>query len=129
MQSKKTQLEKFGITIKHRRQALNLTVRELAGLANLSPALITKLENGTMANFPKRLTIQQLSCALKFKGELFVLADILFDEQVQGTQKSFEDELRELLATQTSLNPDNIALALHFVQGLEKLQKIDEIEA
>ncbi len=30
-----------------------------------------------MANFPKALTIKQLSNALKFNDELFVLADIL----------------------------------------------------
>lgn len=128
MQSKQTQLEKFGITIRHRRQALSLTVRELARLSGLSPALITKLENGTMANFPKRLTIQQLSTALKFEGELFVLADILFDVDIAQEKKSPEEELREFLATKTTLNPDNVALVLYFVQGLQKLQQIDKIK-
>lgn len=129
MQSKKVQLEKFGITLRKRRQALNLTMRELSELSGVSPALIAKLENGTMPNFPKRITIAQLSKALKFKGELFVLADILFDGSAkEPVQKTFEEELRELLATRTELNPDNVALAIHFIDGLQKLQKIDELE-
>ena len=87
-----------------------------------------KLENGKMANFPKAITIKQLSDALKFNDELFVLADILFETKEQNiSEKSFEDELRELLATRTTLNSDNITQVIYFVSGLEKLQKMEKL--
>jgi len=105
-----------------------LSLRDVEKLSSVSAALITKLENGKMANFPKALTIKQLSDALKFNDELFVLADILFEPTVKNpSQKTFEDELRELLATKTTLNSDNINQVLYFVSGLEKLQKIEKL--
>jgi len=125
---KQTQLTKFGTVLKQRRLALNLSLRDVEKLSSVSAALITKLENGKMANFPKALTIKQLSDALKFNDELFVLADILFEPTVKNpSQKTFEDELRELLATKTTLNSDNINQVLYFVSGLEKLQKIEKL--
>lgn len=103
-------------------------MRDVEKLSNVSAALITKLENGKMANFPKAITIKQLSDALKFNDELFVLADILFEvKDRKESDKTFEDELRELLATKTTLNSDNITQVLYFVSGLEKLQKIEMI--
>ena len=81
-----------------------------------------------MANFPKAITIKQLSNALKFNDELFILADILFETKKQNiNDKSFEDELRELLATKTTLNSDNITQVIYFISGLEKLQKIQNL--
>ena len=126
---KQTQLFKFGTVLKQRRLALKLSLRELEKLSSVSAALITKLENGKMANFPKAITIKQLSDALKFNDELFVLADILFEykEQQNIPDKSFEDELRELLATKTTLNSDNITQVIYFISGLEKLQKIQNL--
>lgn len=125
---KQEQLIKFGIVLKQRREALKLSLREVEKLSNVSAALITKLENGKMANFPKAITIKQLSNALKFNDELFVLADILFEPVEQKSEeKTFEDELRELLATKTTLNAENITQVLYFVSGLEKLQKIEKI--
>ena len=126
---KHTQLIKFGTVIKQRRLALKLSLRELEKLSNVSAALITKLENGKMANFPKAITIKQLSDALKFNDELFVLADILFEhkEQQNIPDKTFEDELRELLATRTTLNSDNITQVIYFISGLEKLQKMENL--
>lgn len=128
MQPKKVQLEKFGIILKSRRNALDLTMREVSELSGVSPALIAKLENGTMPNFPKPLTIKQLSNALKFEGELFELADILdqYTEKEIG-EKTFEQELRELLATKTKLDPKNIEQTLYFISGLEKLQEIERL--
>lgn len=126
---KHTQLIKFGTVLKQRRMALKLSLRDLEKLSSVSAALITKLENGKMANFPKAITIKQLSDALKFNDELFVLADILFEhkEQQNIPDKTFEDELRELLATRTTLNYDNITQVIYFVSGLEKLQKMGNI--
>ena len=126
---KHTQLIKFGTVIKQRRLAFKLSLRELEKLSSVSAALITKLENGKMANFPKAITIKQLSDALKFNDELFVLADILFEhkEQQNIPDKTFEDELRELLATKTTLNSDNITQVIYFISGLEKLQKMENI--
>ena len=125
---KHTQLIKFGTVLKQRRLALKLSLRELEKLSSVSAALITKLENGKMANFPKAITIKQLSDALKFNDELFVLADILFEVKDQNMpDKSFEDELRELLATKTSLNSENITQAIYFISGLEKLQKMQNL--
>ena len=126
---KHTQLIKFGTVLKQRRLALKLSLRELEKLSNVSAALITKLENGKMANFPKAITIKQLSDALKFNDELFVLADILFEhkEQQNIPDKTFEDELRELLATRTTLNSDNITQVIYFISGLEKLQKMENL--
>lgn len=126
---KQTQLLKFGIMLKQRRLALNLSLRDVEKLSNISAALITKLENGKMSNFPKPLTIKQLSNALKFDNELFILADILFEQGdvAQKKVKSFEDELRELLAMKTTLNSDNISQVIYFVLGLEKLQKIEKL--
>ena len=125
---KHTQLIKFGTVLKQRRLALKLSLRELEKLSSVSAALITKLENGKMANFPKAITIKQLSDALKFNNELFVLADILFEVKDQNMpDKSFEDELRELLATKTTLNSENITQVIYFISGLEKLQKIQNI--
>jgi len=43
------------------------------------------------------------------------------------SEKTFEDELRELLAIKTTLNPENIAQTLYFISGLEKLQKIEKL--
>ena len=103
-------------------------MRELEKQSCVSAALITKLENGKMANFPKAITIKQLSDALKFNDELFILADILFETKEQNiNDKSFEDELRELLATKTTLNSDNITQVIYFISGLEKLQKIQNL--
>lgn len=125
---KQTQLEKFGTVIKQRRIALNLSLRDVEKLSNVSAALITKLENGKMANFPKAITIKQLSNALKFNDELFVLADILFEQkQEKKKENSFEEDLRELLATKTTLNSENINQVLYFISGLEKLQKIESL--
>ena len=126
--NKKEQLIKFGTVIKSRRQSLKLSLRDVEKLSNVSAALITKLENGKMTNFPKAITIIQLSDALKFNDELFVLADILFKKKKpKESDKTFEDELRELLATKTTLNSENINQVLYFVSGLEKLQKIEII--
>lgn len=125
---KQEQLIKFGIVLKQRRESLKLSLREVEKLSNVSAALITKLENGKMANFPKAITIKQLSNALKFNDELFVLADILFEPvEPKTAEKTFEDELRELLATKTTLNAENITQVLYFISGLEKLQKIEKI--
>ena len=126
---KHTQLIKFGTVLKQRRLALKLSLRELEKLSSVSAALITKLENGKMANFPKAITIKQLSDALKFNDELFVLADILFEhkEQQNIPDKTFEDELRELLTTRTTLNSDNITQVIYFISGLEKLQKMENL--
>ena len=41
--------------------------------------------------------------------------------------KSFEDKLRELLATRTTLNSENITQVIYFISGLEKLQKIQTL--
>ena len=123
--NKQEQLFKFGIALKNRRQALNLSLRDVEKLSNISAALITKLENGKMANFPKALTIKQLSNALKFDNELFVLADIILDPTyIEKDEKTFEQEFREFLATKTTLNTENIEQTLYFVSGLEKLQEI-----
>ncbi len=122
---KQEQLIKFGIALKNRRQALNLSLRDVEKMSNISAALITKLENGKMANFPKALTIKQLSNALKFDNELFVLADIFSDPTyIEQDEKSFEQEFREFLATKTTLNAENIEQTIYFVSGLEKLQQI-----
>lgn len=86
---KQTQLEKFGTVLKQRRIALNLSLRDVEKLSNVSAALITKLENGKMANFPKPITIKQLSNALKFNDELFVLADILFEQKQEKKTRKF----------------------------------------
>ena len=126
--NKQEQLIKFGIALKNRRQALKLSLRDVENLSNVSAALITKLEHGKMANFPKALTIKQLSNALKFNDELFVLADILSEKiETEKTEKTFEEEFREFLATKTTLNADNIEQTLYFVSGLEKLQQIEKL--
>lgn len=126
--NKQEQLIKFGIALKNRRQALNLSLRELEKISNVSAALITKLENGKMANFPKALTIKQLSNALKFDNELFVLADIFSDPTyTEKSEKTFEQEFREFLATKTTLNAENIEQTIYFVSGLEKLQQIKKL--
>ena len=126
--NKQEQLIKFGIALKNRRQALNLSLRDVEKMSNVSAALITKLENGKMANFPKALTIKQLSNALKFDNELFVLADILSDSTyIDKDEKPFEQEFREFLATKTSLNAENIEQTIYFVSGLEKLQQIQKL--
>lgn len=123
---KRQQLEKFGTVIKNRRQSLNLTIRELSEKSGISAALIAKLENASMYNFPKAITLKQLSDALMFEQELFALADILFEQPAKTTEeKSFEDQLRELLATKTTLSPKNIEQTIYFISGLEKLQEID----
>ncbi|CDE62066.1 putative uncharacterized protein yvaO [Fusobacterium sp. CAG:439] len=125
---KKTQLLKFGTVIKQRRIALKLSLRDVEKLSSVSAALITKLENGKMANFPKAITIKQLSDALKFNNELFILADILFEpKQIKESEIPVEDKLRELLATKTTLNSENINQIIYFVSGLEKLQKIENL--
>ena len=126
---KQEQLIKFGIALKSRRQALNLSLRDVERMSNVSAALITKLENGKMANFPKALTIKQLSNALKFDNELFVLADIFSDQTyIEKDAKTFEQEFREFLATKTTLNAQNIEQTIYFVSGLEKLQQIQNIK-
>ena len=126
--NKQEQLIKFGIALKNRRQALNLSLRDVEKMSNVSAALITKLENGKMANFPKALTIKQLSNALKFENELFVLADIFSDPTyIEKNEKPFEQEFREFLATKTSLNAENIEQTIYFVSGLEKLQQIKKL--
>ena len=114
---KHTQLIKFGTVIKQRRIALNLSLRELEKQSCVSAALITKLENGKMANFPKAITIKQLSDALKFNDELFVLADILFEHKEQNIPDK----------TKTTLNSENITHVIYFISGLEKLQKIENL--
>lgn len=127
--NKQEQLIKFGTVLKSRRQSLKLSLREVEKLSNVSAALITKLENGKMANFPKAITIKQLSDALKFNNELFVLADILFEAKEQVIcEKTFEDELREFLATKTTLNAKNIEQTIFFISGLEKLQEIENLK-
>ncbi len=126
--NKQEQLIKFGIALKNRRQALNLSLRDVEKMSNVSAALITKLENGKMANFPKALTIKQLSNALKFDKELFVLADIFSDPTyIEKDEKTFEQEFREFLATKTTLNAENIEQTIYFVSGLEKLQQIQKL--
>ena len=125
---KQEQLIKFGIALKNRRQALNLSLRDVEKMSNISAALITKLENGKMANFPKALTIKQLSNALNFNDELFILADIFSDPTyIEKDEKTFEQEFREFLATKTKLNAKNIEQIIYFVSGLEKLQQMENL--
>ena len=125
---KQEQLIKIGIALKNRRQALNLSLRDVEKMSNISAALITKLENGKMANFPKALTIKQLSNALKFNDELFIIADILSDPTyIEKNKKTFEQEFREFLATKTKLNAKNIEQIIYFVSGLEKLQQMKNL--
>lgn len=127
--NKKTQLEKFGYTIKKRRNALNMSVRTLAQKSGVSAALISKLENGIMQNFPKQITIEHLSKILEFKNnELFILADILIEsiDKKDRTEESFEEKLRKLLATNTSLNAENVNQSIYFIKGLQILQQINE---
>jgi len=127
--NKKTQLEKFGYTIKKRRNALNMSVRTLAQKSGVSAALISKLENGVMQNFPKQITIEHLSKILEFKNnELFILADILIEsiDKKDRTEESFEEKLRKLLATNTSLNAENVNQSIYFIKGLQILQQINE---
>lgn len=125
---KQEQLIKFGIALKNRRQALNLSLRDVEKMSNISAALITKLENGKMTNFPKALTIKQLSNALKFNDELFIIADILSDPTyIEKDKKTFDQEFREFLATKTTLNAENIEQIIYFVSGLEKLQEIKSL--
>lgn len=129
MKNKSNQLKKFGITIKNRRTALNLSVRELAKQSGISAALISKLENGLMQNFPKTITIEHLSKVLKFdKNELFILADILFEPKKPAEEKKWQENLRTLLATSTDLSAKNIEQSIFFIQGLETLQKIENID-
>ena len=130
MQNKKEQLKKLGIMIRNRRQSLGLTMRGLSAASNVSPALIAKLENAQMPNFPKRLTLEQLSLALKFENnELFILADLPdFSVNKKENKTDCYDELRELLAVKMNLNPKNLSLALYFIEGLQKLQEIDELK-
>lgn len=126
--NKQEQLVKFGIALKNRRQSLNLSLRDVEKRSNVSAALITKLENGKMANFPKALTIKQLSNALKFNKELFVLADIFSNPTyTEKSEKTFEQEFREFLATKSTLNAENIEQTIYFVSGLEKLQQIKKL--
>ena len=124
---KNNQLLKFGISIKNRRTALNLSVRELSKISGISAALISKLENGLMQNFPKSITIEHLSKALKFDNqELFLLANILKETKKTPKNTNWQEELRTFLATKTKLNAKNIEQSIFFVQGLETLQKIEE---
>ena len=59
---------------------------------------------------------------------IFILADILFEpKQIKESEIPFEDKLRELLATKTTLNSENINQIIYFVSGLEKLQKIENL--
>ena len=126
--NKELQLKKFGIVLKNRRNALNMSLRDVEKISNISAALITKLENGKMPNFPKALTIKQLSDAMKFNNELFVLADILQEQpRTTKTHKTFKEEFREFLATKTTLNNENINQIIYFVSGLEKLQKVENL--
>lgn len=129
MMNKSKQLKKFGITIKQRRKALNISVRELADRSGISAALISKLENGLMNNFPKQITIEHLSKSLEFQNnELFILADILVEYSKDIEQEeSFEEKLRKLLATKTNLTPENISQSIYFVKGLELIQKMDNL--
>ena len=65
---------------------------------------------------------------LEMLKKLLILAYILFETKEQNiNDKSFEDELRELLATKTTLNSDNITQVIYFISGLEKLQKIQNL--
>lgn len=129
MKNKSNQLKKFGITIKNRRTALNLSVRELSKQSGISAALISKLENGLMQNFPKAITIEHLSKVLKFdENELFILAEILFEPPKPPIKGSWQESLRILLATSTDLSAKNIEQSIFFIQGLETLQKIENID-
>ncbi len=57
------------------------------------------------------------------------MADILFEpKELKKDSPNLEDELRELLATKTTLNSENINQVLYFVLGLEKLQKIEQLD-
>lgn len=127
--NKKTQLEKFGYTIKNRRKALNMSVRMLANKSGISAALISKLENGIMQNFPKQITIEHLSKSLEFNNnELFILADILIEgtnKKEKNEEETFEEKLRKLLATHTCLTAENITQSIYFIKGLQLLQQIN----
>ena len=126
---KKTQLEKFGFTIKNRRKALNMSVRTLAQKSGVSAALISKLENGIMQNFPKQITIEHLSKSLEFENnELFILADIFVEsiDKKERIEETFEEKLRKLLATHTCLNAENVNQSIYFIKGLQILQQISE---
>ena len=92
------------------------------------PKALCKLLNPLNLNEPDTSFPDLLSDALKFNDELFVLADILFENKEQNIpDKTFEDELRELLATKTTLNSENITQAIYFISGLEKLQKMQNL--
>jgi len=125
--TKQVQLEKFGYALKNRRQTLNMSIRDLAKKSGVSAALICKLENGQMQNFPKSITIQLLSKALKYeRGELFKLAQILFNynENNELPTQDKEAKIREFLANETELNAENAQTIITFIKAFEKLQKV-----
>lgn len=127
--SKAEQLKKFGYTIKNRRQTLKMSIRDLSKSSGVSAALICKLENGQMGNFPKNITIELLSKALKFeRGELHKLADVLFTphKEEKYLNKNKEANILEFLANETDLNAHNAQMVLNFIIGFEKLQKAEE---
>lgn len=126
---KEEQLKKFGYTVRNRRQTLKMSIRDLSKRSGVSAALICKLENGQMGNFPKNITIELLSKALKFeRGELHKLADVLFTpyKEKETFANDKETNIREFLANETDLNAENAQTVLTFIKAFEKLQKIEE---
>ena len=59
---RRTLEQAIGLQIRHRRKALGLTVAELAGAANVSGGMLSKIENGQIS--PSLGTLQMLASAL-----------------------------------------------------------------
>ncbi|GBO81607.1 predicted transcriptional regulators [Acetobacter aceti NRIC 0242] len=81
-----------GTQLRMARAAVRLGVRDIAKLANVSPATVTRLEGGAPAN---SATIQALKTAYEDKGILFI-GDSWVRARLPEDRKNLSDDLREI---------------------------------
>ncbi len=89
----------FGEVLRELREKRGLTVNQLGMYSEVSPALISKIENGKRGT-PKPETIRKLAKGLKFDyDELMVLAGHVTEEKepVKENAKEPDDEFIEYL--------------------------------
>ncbi len=131
--TKEEQLKKLATFIKRRREALGYSVRELEKNSGVSKALISKIENCQISNFPKDITLKLLNKGLKCKqNELLILANIFSsDHKKELTEKkdlNWQEKLREFLAIETDLNSCSIDQIILFSERVLLFQKITDSE-
>lgn len=99
----------FGVRLREIRERKGMSVNQLGIYSGVSPALISKLENG-LRKKPKPITIEKLAKGLKMKYEDLMIIAGYYDEAIRAT--SLPENNNDLQETINLIEEQAIRLGL-----------------